>query len=188
MNKIIMKTIQEKQANIFKELSDEFGYTNEMEVPRIEKLVISSGIGSITDPDKVSIVEDRLARITGQKPVPTRAKQSIASFNVRAGDVTGYKVTLRGKRARSFVDKLIHVALPRTKDFRGLDPESVDEMGNLSIGISEHTIFPATSDEEIKDVFGLGVTVVTSAENAEEAQTYLAELGLPFKDEEDSEE
>lgn len=183
-----METLQEKQADVFSVLSDEFGYENPQAVPQIEKVVVTSGIGSINDPDKIDIVEDRLAKICGQAPVPTKAKQSIASFNTRAGDVVGYKVTLRGDQSVTFVDKLIHLVLPRTKDFRGIDPESIDELGNLTIGIDEHTAFPATSDEELENVFGLGVTIVTTAKDEAEARAYLEHLGIPFADEDDTED
>jgi len=179
------ETIQQQQDKAFQELADSFAYTNEQAVPDIEKVVITSGIGSITDPDKINIVEDRLAQICGQQPVPTQATESIASFNVRAGDVVGYKVTLRGKRQQAFLNKLVHITLPRTKDFRGIDPESIDEMGNLTIGIEEHTAFPETSDEELENVFGLSVTIVTTAESREEAYAYLDHIGIPFADKDD---
>lgn len=178
------ETIQKQQDTTLDSLGDEFDYGNEQAVPEIEKVVVTSGIGSITDPDKIQIVEDRLAKICGQQPVPTQAKESIASFNVRAGDVVGYKVTLRGKRQAAFLNKLIHITLPRTKDFRGIDPASIDEMGNLTIGIEEHTAFPETSDEELDNVFGLSVTIVTSAETPQEAYAYLDHLGVPFAEEE----
>jgi len=176
-------TINQKQDSAFSELADTFDYSNERAVPELKKVVVSSGIGSITDKDKIQIVADRLAQICGQQPVPTQATQSIASFNTRAGDVVGYKVTLRGKRMREFTNKLIHITLPRTKDFRGIDRESVDEMGNLTIGIDEHTAFPETSDEELENVFGLGITVVTTADTQTEAQAYLDHIGIPFADE-----
>lgn len=182
-----MQTIQEKQNTAFAELADEVGYDNKQAVPRLEKIVVTSGIGSVTDKDKVALVQDRLAKICGQQPVPTQAKQSIASFNTRTGDVIGYKVTLRGQRMRAFLNKLIHITLPRTKDFRGIDPESIDEMGNLSLGIDEHTAFPETSDEELENVFGLGITVVTTAEDEAEAAAYLRHLGMPFADEKEEE-
>jgi large subunit ribosomal protein L5 len=173
-------TLKEKQQNAFSELADTFGYQNELEVPRLKKVVITSGVGSISNPDKIELIRDRIGKITGQKPVPTRAKQSIASFSTRQGDVIGYKVTLRGHEMRDFVDKFIHLTLPRTKDFRGINLDNIDEMGNISIGVTEHTAFPETSDEELGNVFGLGVTIITTADNKEEAQGYLAHLGIPF--------
>lgn len=181
------ETISQKQNTAFETLADNFGYANELAVPEVEKVVVTSGIGSITDPEKVNIVEDRLAKICGQSPVPTKAKQSIASFNTRTGDVVGYKVTLRGERLEAFLNKLIHITLPRTKDFRGINPESIDEMGNLTIGIDEHTAFPETSDEELENVFGVGITIVTTAEDPDEAYHYLDYIGIPFVDEDESE-
>jgi len=174
-------TLKEKQTNAFEALADKLGYENKLEVPQLDKVVISCGIGSVSNPDKVELIYDRLGKITGQRPVQSRAKQSVASFSTREGDVIGYKVTLRGKEMRSFFDKLIHLTLPRTKDFRGINPDNIDEMGNISIGITEHTAFPETSDEELENVFGLGITIVTTAKNKEEAREYLAYLGIPFQ-------
>lgn len=157
------------------------GYKNPMQTPRILKVVISSGVGSYKDKSKFKVVEDRLARITGQKSAPRGAKISIANFKSRQGDVVGYQVTLRGARAFNFLDRLINLALPRTKDFRGISPNSADEMGNYTLGIKEHNIFPETSDEELKDVFGLAITVVTTAKSKEEVIAFLTHLGFPFK-------
>lgn len=180
-----MKTAQEKQKETFDTLKDEFGYTNPMEAPHLEKIVISSGIGSIKDKALIDLIKDRLARITGQEPAPRQAKKSIAAFKTRTGDIIGYQVTLRGPHMRAFLDKLIHIAFPRTKDFRGIDRGAIDEMGNITIGIPEHTVFPETSDEELKNVFGLAVTLVTSAPNREVAEVYLEHLGIPFKKKEE---
>ena len=178
-----METTKAKEKNMFAKLKDAFGYTNVLESPRLEKIVISSGIGSEKDKNKIALIADRLARITGQKPSPRPAKKSVASFKIRQGDVVGYQVTLRGARMYSFLDKLIHVALPRTKDFRGLSRDAVDEMGNYTLGIREHTIFPETSDEELRDVFGFAITLVTTAKTKEEAIAFLEEIGLPLKKE-----
>ncbi|MBI1974467.1 MAG: 50S ribosomal protein L5 [Candidatus Zambryskibacteria bacterium] len=157
------------------------GYKNPMQAPRIIKVVISSGVGSFKDKNKFKIVEDRLARITGQKASPRGAKVSIANFKSREGDVVGYQVTLRGKRMNDFLEKLIHIALPRTKDFRGISPNAADEMGNYTLGIKEHTIFPETADEELKDVFGLAITIVTTAKSKDEVLKLLTHLGFPLK-------
>lgn len=157
------------------------GYKNPMQRPRLLKVVISVGVGSFKDKNKFKVVEDRLARITGQKAAPRGAKVSIASFKSREGDVVGYQVTLRGQRMHDFLEKLIHIALPRTKDFRGISPTAADEMGNYTLGIKEHTIFPETADEELKDVFGLAVTIVTTAKSKDEVIAYLSHLGFPFK-------
>jgi len=157
------------------------GYKNPMQKPRLVKVVVSSGVGSYKDKNKMKIVEDRLMKITGQKAAPRGAKIAIANFKSRQGDVVGYQVTLRGARMYDFLERLLHIALPRTKDFRGISKESADEMGNYTLGIKEHTIFPETSDEELKDVFGVSVTIVTTAKSKKEAQDFLEHLGFPFK-------
>jgi large subunit ribosomal protein L5 len=157
------------------------GYKNPMQAPRISKVVVSSGVGSFKDKNKFKVVEDRLARITGQKPAARGAKISIAGFKSREGDTVGYQVTLRGKRMLDFLERLVHIALPRTKDFRGISLTGADEMGNYTLGIKEHTIFPETADEELKDVFGLSITVVTTAKSKEECLALLTHLGFPFK-------
>lgn len=157
------------------------GYKNPMETPRIQKAVISVGVGSFKDKNKFKVVEDRLAKITGQKAAPRGAKISIATFKSRQGDVVGYQVTLRGQRMYDFLEKLVHIALPRTKDFRGINTSGADEMGNYTLGIKEHTIFPEASDEELKDVFGLAVTIVTTAKSKDEVLKLLTHLGFPFK-------
>jgi large subunit ribosomal protein L5 len=176
-----MKTIKELEKSAFETLKKEYGYTNAMQSPRIQKLVISSGIGSIKDKKKIELIADRLAKITGQKAAPRSAKKSIATFKVREGDVVGYQVTLRGARMYDFLDKLVHIAFPRTKDFRGITKKAVDNMGNYTLGIKEHTIFPETSDEELKDVFGFAVTIVTTSKDPKQTISFLATLGFPFK-------
>jgi len=176
-----MKTVKQKQKEAFEVLKAEFGYTNVMQSPRLLKAVLSSGVGSFKDKKKIDIVKDRLAKIAGQKVATKGAKKSIASFKVREGDPVGTQVTLRGDRMFSFVDKLLNIALPRTKDFRGLSVSSIDDVGNVSVGLKEHTVFPETTDEELKDVFGIGVTVVTTARTRKEAEGFLRHLGFPFK-------
>lgn len=176
-----MQTIAEKQANMFQALKERFGYANTMQAPTLEKIVVSTGTGSLKDKHKIELIIDRLTRITGQKPKSNAAKKSIATFKLREGSIIGYQVTLRGARMQQFLDKLIHVALPRTRDFRGLPLSAIDEMGNYTIGVKEHTIFPETGDEELKDIFGLGITLVTSAKTKEETEQFLRELGLPLK-------
>lgn len=173
-----MKT---KLTNVFDSLKDTFSYKNRMQAPRIEKVVVSVGTGKIDDKAKVELIQDRLAKITGQKMSPRPAKQSIAAFKLREGDIIGYQATLRGSRMQNFLDKLIHVALPQTRDFQGLKPTAIDEMGNMTIGIKEHTIFPEARDEEIKDVFSFAITIVTTAKTKEEAEELLRHIGLPLK-------
>lgn len=177
-----MSLTKEQERKIAGTLKDLFGYNNLMQLPKIEKVVVSVGTGRFNK-DKVrnKLVEERLAKITGQKSAPRGAKKSIASFKTRQGDIIGYQVTLRGKRMYDFIDRLLHTALPRTRDFRGLKRESVDEMGNCTIGIKEHTIFPETADEDLKDIFSFAITIVTSASTKKEALAFLEHLGFPFK-------
>ncbi len=159
------------------------GTTNPLAAPRLMKVVVSVGTGSAMkkDREKNNVIADRLAKITGQKPSLRLAKQSVAQFKIRQGDPIGLMVTLRGARMLHFVDKLIHIALPRTKDFRGLDKKSVDAIGNMSIGIKEHTIFPETADEDLRDVFGLSITLVSSAKDKASASAFFEHIGIPFK-------
>ena len=171
---------KEKLANAFDALKGEFGYTNVNASPRLMKIVVSSGVGK-ADKTKKALVENRLARITGQKAAPRASKQSIAQFKMRQGEIIGFQVTLRGARMQEFLDKLIHITLPRTRDFRGLNISAVDEMGNLTIGIKDHTIFPETADEDLKDVFGMAITLVTTAKTKAEAEAFFRHLGIPFK-------
>jgi len=175
-----MKSIKEKQKEAFTALKDKLGYTNPMQSPRLVKVAVSVGVGSFKDKKKFAIVEDRLAKITGQKAAPRGAKQSIASFKSRQGDTVGYQVTLRGQRMCGFLDKLLNIALPRTRDFRGISLSAVDEMGNITIGVREHTVFPEASDEDLRDVFGMSVTVVTTAKGKDEAKAFFEHLGFPF--------
>lgn len=178
-----MQTYTEKRKATHETLKEEFGYKNIMQAPRIEKIVISTGIGKIADAKKIELIQQRLAQITGQKPSPRGAKQSIASFKFREGDIIGYQVTLRGQRKEDFFEKLVHVALPRMRDFRGIKTEAIDEVGNITIGVKEHTIFPETSDEEQRNVFGLAITIVTTAKTREEAEAFLRYMGVPLKKE-----
>jgi large subunit ribosomal protein L5 len=174
--------IKDKQKDTYKTLAGDLGWKNVMQTPKIQKVVVSVGVGKMAkDKNKVELVGERLGRITGQKPVVRGAKKAIATYKTRIGDKVGYQVTLRGKRAEDFLNRLIHVALPRTKDFKGIGHSGVDEMGNYTLGIKEHTVFPETADEEIKDIFGMAVTVVTSAKSKTDAKAYLAHLGFPFK-------
>lgn len=174
--------IQDKQKDTYKALSSDMGWSNVMQTPKVQKVVVSVGVGKMAkDKNKVELVAERLGRITGQKPVSRGAKKAIATYKTRIGDKVGYQVTLRGKRAEDFLNRLIHVALPRTKDFKGINGNAVDDMGNYTLGIKEHTVFPETADEDIKDSFGMAVTVVTSAKTKKEAKAYLDHLGFPFK-------
>ena len=178
-----MSQTKEKHNITLSALGNTLGYKNVLEIPRLQKVVISASTGSVKDKKKIELIQDRLAKITGQKTAPRGAKKSVAAFKIREGDTIGYQVTLRGKRMYDFLDRLLHIALPRARDFRGLSRESVDLMGNVTIGIREHTIFPETGDEDIKDVFGFAITVVTTANNKKDALAFLEHLGFPFKKE-----
>ena len=175
------KTVFELNKDSFKALKDTLHIKNAMQAPRLTKIVVSNSFGSVKDKKKIDVVVDRLTKITGQKPVIKGAKQSVAAFKVRQNDPVGIQITLRGQRMYDFLDRLIHIALPRTKDFRGISPTGVDEMGNYTLGIRENTIFPESADEDLKDVFGLAVTVVTNIKDAKEAKSFLTHLGFPFK-------
>lgn len=178
-----MKTIKEKQEGAFKAMKEAFGYKSAMAAPHLTKVVLSSATGTAIRKDKHrnEFVIDRLGKIAGQKPTTRLAKQSVAAFKLRQGEAIGVAVTLRGKRMFTFLDKLVNIALPRTKDFRGVKKEAVDAIGNMTIGIKEHTIFPEIIDEEIKDVFGLAVTLVTTAKTKPEATKFFELIGIPFK-------
>ena len=168
------------QNKTFEALKGDFGYTSTMQAPRITKIVVSTGVGKY-DPKKREAIVARLAKITGQAPAERAAKKSIATFKIRTGDIVGYQVTLRGARMQSFLDKLIHIVLPRVKDFRGLKASAIDEMGNITIGFKEHIVFPETSDEDAKDIFGLAITITTTAKNKKEAEAFLRYIGLPLR-------
>jgi large subunit ribosomal protein L5 len=175
-----MSTTKQKQQTAYTALAAQFGYTSTMQAPRIQKIVVSTGVGKKRDKKQLELIENRIAKITGQKPALRSARLSIASFKVREGDTVGMQVTLRGARMYDFIDKVIHIALPRTRDFRGLSAKAIDAMGNFTIGIKDNTIFPETSDEDLKDVFGLAITIVTSAKSKAEAEAFLRYIGMPL--------
>lgn len=180
-------TVKEKEALVFEKMKSAFHYKNVMAAPKMKKVVLNVGTGTAIkkDKNKNDSIALRLAKIAGQKPSTRGAKQSVASFKTRKGDPIGIVVTLRGNRMFAFLEKLINVALPRTKDFRGISTFSVDNIGNMTIGIKEHTIFPETADEDIKDVFGMSITLVSSAKNKKEGAVFFELLGIPFKKEEE---
>lgn len=176
-----MQTLKEKIEKAIPTLKTELGVKNVMAIPRIQKVVVNSGTGRAKDKKRNELVADRLAKITGQKPAPRGAKQSIASFKLRQGDIIGFSVSLRGQKMYDFLDMLLNVSIPRIRDFKGYDTKSVDDMGNLTIGIKEHVIFPQTADEEIRDVFGFSITIQTTAKNKKEAVAFFKAIGFPFK-------
>jgi large subunit ribosomal protein L5 len=169
------------RQRIRKALKDEFGYTNEMQVPKLDKIVVNMGIGeAVADSKKPAAAMKDLAAITGQKPVPTKARQSIASFKLREGMVVGAKVTLRKDRMYEFLDRLITIALPRVKDFRGLKATSFDGRGNYAMGLKEHLVFPEINYDEIDQVWGMDIIVCTTAQSDDEARALLREFQFPF--------
>lgn len=178
-----METVKQKEKKAYIHMKAKHGYKNVMAAPRLVKVVVASGTGSgiKRNKDHNTLVMDRLAKITGQKPATRSAKKSIASFKIRIGDPIGVLITIRGARMYGFLDKLVNVAIPRTKDFRGIDKKIVDNIGNLTMSIKEHTIFPETGDEELKDVFGLAITIVTTAKTKAEATEFFELIGVPFK-------
>jgi large subunit ribosomal protein L5 len=178
-----MISVKDKVEASYDVMKGEFGYTNKMAAPKITKVVVSTGTGGIMkkDRNKNDFIVERLAKITGQKPSVKSAKKSVASFKIRTGDPIGVMVTLRGKTMYNFLEKLLNIALPRTKDFRGLDSKMVDAIGNVTIPVKEHTIFPETADEDIRDVFGMGITIVTTAKDKKEATAFFRHIGVPFK-------
>lgn len=177
-----MELLQAKQKKTYQALSKELALENVMQTPKITKVVVSVGVGKMAkDKGKVELVADRLQKITGQKPATRGAKKSIATYKTRIGDLVGYQVTLRGARMYDFLNRLLNVALPRTKDFKGVSLSGIDEMGNYTLGMREHTVFPETADEDIKDVFGMAVTIVTTSKDKKTTEAYLRHLGFPFK-------
>ncbi|MFA6300841.1 MAG: 50S ribosomal protein L5 [Candidatus Paceibacterota bacterium] len=178
-------TVKEKEIEAFSKMKDVFHFKNAMAAPKLKKVVINVGTGTAMkkDKNKNDAIADRIAKISGQRAALRGAKQSISSFKIRQGDPVGIVVTLRGKRMFAFLEKLINVALPRTKDFRGINRTAVDDIGNLTLGIKEHTIFPETADEDIRDVFGLSITLVSTAKNKKEGTAFFEILGIPFKKE-----
>lgn len=175
--------LKEKYKNeVVKSMMERFNYENIMEVPRLEKVVINMGIGEARDNPKImeSAVKE-LEIIAGQKAVVTSAKKSIANFKLREGMKVGTKVTLRGTRMYDFLDKLMNVALPRVRDFRGVNSSSFDGRGNFALGIKEQLIFPEIEYDMIESIRGLDVVVVTTAKTDEEARVFLEKMGMPFK-------
>jgi large subunit ribosomal protein L5 len=161
---------------------DEFDYASVMQVPRITKVVVNIGLGEALDNAKaLEFATNDLMMITGQKPIITKAKKSIATFKLREGRSIGAKVTLRGNKMWSFLTRLIHVALPRTRDFQGISPDSFDGRGNYTLGLREQLIFPEIDYDSIYKIRGMEVTIVTTAQNDEEGRRLLTMLGMPFQ-------
>jgi large subunit ribosomal protein L5 len=170
------------QAEILPALMKEFGFKNPMQAPRLEKIVVNMGLGEAIQNGKILDASvGQLAQITGQKPVVTKARKSIANFKLRQGQSIGAMVTLRGDRAYEFLDRLVNVALPRVRDFKGVSPKAFDGKGNYTLGIREQIIFPEINYDQVERIKGLNVTVVTTARNDEEGRALLRLLGMPFR-------
>ena len=178
-----MNRLEEKYRNeVVPSLMKSHNYKTIMLVPRIEKIVVNMGVGdAVANSKNLEAAVSDLAKITGLKPVETKAKKSIASFKVREGHKIGCKVTLRGEKMYTFLDKLISISLPRVRDFRGLSPKSFDGRGNYTIGIKEQLIFPEINFDEVEKVRGMDIVIVTTAKTNEEALDLLKELGIPFR-------
>jgi large subunit ribosomal protein L5 len=174
--------LKERYTNeVRKRLQDEFGIKNPMAVPKIEKVVLNMGMGeAISNAKILDAAVDELSTITGQKPVVTKAKKSIASFKLREGQNIGTMVTLRGEKMYEFLDRLINIALPRVRDFRGVPTKSFDGRGNYTLGIRDHLIFPEIDAGKVDKSKGMNITIVTTAKNDEQARFLLRELGMPF--------
>jgi large subunit ribosomal protein L5 len=173
-------------AEIAKAMTEKFGYKNVMEVPSITKVVLNMGVGEATqDKKKVTQAAEEMEQIAGQKPVITKAKKSIAQFKLREGMPIGAKVTLRRERMYEFLDRLVNIAMPRIRDFRGLNPKSFDGRGNYAFGIKEQLIFPEISYDKIDKVRGMDIIVTTTAKTDDEARELLRLFGFPFPQEED---
>ncbi len=181
MAKYAIQTMYQDQ--VVPSLADEFSYDNLMQVPRVEKIVVNIGVGeAIDNPKSLDAAVTDLRQITGQQPVINRAKKSIANFKLREGRPIGTKVTLRGERMWALLDRLINVALPRIRDFRGVSPETFDGRGNYTIGLREQLVFPEIEYDKIDKVRGMEITIVTTAKTDEEGRRLLKLLGMPFQE------
>ena len=174
-----LKDVYTKEVR--KKIADQFGIKNAMAIPKIEKVVLNMGMGDAIQNSKLlDAAVDELGQITGQKPVVTKAKKSIASFKLREGMSIGTRVTLRGDKMYEFLDRLINIALPRVRDFRGVPTRSFDGRGNYTLGIRDHLIFPEIDAGKVDKSKGMNITIVTTAKNDEQARFLLRELGMPF--------
>jgi large subunit ribosomal protein L5 len=175
-----MKTVYE--TNVRKMMTEKFAYKNVMQVPKLEKIVLNMGIGeAVNDRKKVDNASSDLALISGQKPIQTRARKAIAVYKLREGMTIGAKVTLRGDRMYEFLDRLVTIALPRVKDFRGLNPKSFDGRGNYALGLKEHIVFPEIDYDKVDEIWGMDVIVCTSAKTDDEARELLRGFNFPFR-------
>jgi len=174
--------LEHYRNEILPALKAELGIDNPLAVPRLEKIVVSMGVGAaVSDKRRIELAAKDLAMITGQKPAVCKARKSVSNFKVRAGMPTGLKVTLRGRRMYEFLDRLINVAIPRIRDFRGLNPQGFDGRGNYSLGVGEQTVFPEIDPAGVEWPQGMNITLVTTARNDRHARALLDKLGMPFR-------
>ena len=179
---MVTRLLERYRSEIAPELAKEFGHSNHLSVPRLVKVVITMGMGQTARDDAVlETAIEELSRIAGQKPVVTRARKSVANFKLREGMKVGLKVTLRGRRMYEFLDRLIALAIPRVKDFRGLSPSGFDGRGNYNMGLSEQTVFPEIDPGKVRFTQGMNVAIVTTSKTDEEARRLLTLLGMPFR-------
>ncbi len=173
---------QKYKDQIRAKLKEEFGYTNDMQIPKLDKVVINMGVGeAVADSKKIKTALAEMEKISGQKPLPTKARKSIAGFKLRDGMTIGCKVTLRRDRMYEFLDRLTNIALPRVKDFRGLNGKSFDGRGNFAMGLKEQLVFPEINYDDIDDIRGMDIIVCTTAKTNEEAKSLLTQCGFPFR-------
>ena len=175
------RVLEQYKTNVIPELTEQFKYTSVMQVPKLVKIVINMGVGdSISNSKLLDAAVEDLAQISGQKPLITKAKKSIAVFKLREGMPIGAKVTLRGERMYEFYDKLVSIALPRVRDFRGVNPNAFDGRGNYTIGVKEQLIFPEINYDKVLKIRGMDIVIVTTANTDEEGRALLTKLGMPF--------
>ncbi len=178
-----MSRLKEKyNKEVIPSFKKEFGFKNDFQIPKITKVVINTGIGKfLKESSLIEVIEKDISSISGQRAVKTKAKKSLAAFKIREGMDVGVKVTLRGGKMYDFIDRLISISLPRTRDFKGLDPKNIDSNGNLNLGINEHIVFPEINPENARGIFGLQITVVTTAKSKDLAEKLFRFLGFPLK-------
>jgi len=176
------RLLEKYQSEIIPKLKDQFSYRSPMQIPKLSKIVLNMGLGEAIQNVKIlDSATEEMAAISGQKPVITRAKQSIATFKLRKGMPIGCMVTLRGRRMYEFLDKLVNVALPRVRDFRGISPRGFDGRGNFTLGVKEQIIFPEIDYDKIDKIKGMNITIVTTAQGDDEARELLTLMGMPFR-------
>jgi len=179
-----MRLKEQYKKVIIPKLKEHFNYKNDLQVSRLEKAVINVGFGRrMKEKGYIDYIAKSLSRLTGQKPILTKAKKSISSFKIREGNIIGACVTLRGARMYDFIEKLVNISFPRVRDFRGISEKSVDKQGNLSVGFKEHLAFPEIKADEVENVFGLEVSLITSTKKREEGLELFRLMGFPFKKE-----